>query len=403
MRQKHLTIEAMPILIPIFILMAIVLFSTGGDILKSIYSSISRFELSTSRTPELIEPKGSPEPERPALAPTYLKQSAPPAQLQKASPPFWLDTTITKGPVQGTVLSDSTNVVFEFVGVMTPPDPAKSIGFETKIEGFDKDWQITGSSKREVTLPAGTKEYTFFVRTKVDEARDETPASRTFRISTSPYLGKIRISGFQATGTSPFLLTLSTALQETETANISNWTLKGKTNQFTMGYGVEKYYPNQSSFTQPILVRQGQRVLVSGAQSPFGEGGNFRANLCFGYLRQYHNFPFSVPSSCPDRPTLKDISWMKPSCQEFILNKLSWSDCRAPDLSKDIAVATDPVCVSYINENFNYGACFARHQGDKDFLQSEWQVFANRTFGHALHDTVELLDQDNLFVDRMIY
>lgn len=379
----------MPILIPIFIIMAILLFSTGGDILKSIYSSVSRFEFK-----ELLETEGFSEPERPAPTPAYLKQSAP---------PFWLDTAITKGPAQGAVLSDSTTLSFEFSGVMTPPAPAKSIGFETKIDGFDKDWQQTGSSRREATLPPGTKEYTFFVRTKVDEARDETPASRTFRISTSPYFGKIRISGFQATGSSPFLLTLSATLQETETANISNWTLKGKTDQFAMGYGVEKYYPNQSSFTQPILARQGYRVLISGAPSPFGKGGNFRANLCFGYLKQYYNFQLSVPSSCPDRPTLKDISWMSPRCQEFILNKLSWSECKIPNLSQEITIATDPVCISYINENLNYGACFSRHQEDKDFLQSEWQIFADRTFGHPLHDTIELLDQDGLFVDRIIY
>ncbi|MEK9132155.1 MAG: hypothetical protein AAB606_00385, partial [Patescibacteria group bacterium] len=129
----------MPILIPIFILMAIFLFSTGGDILKSIYSSISRFEFSSPRTPEPLDSAQG----KPAPMPTYLKQSAPPSQLQKASPPFSLDTTITKGPNQGTVFSDSTNVVWEFEGTITPLDPAKSISFETKIDGFDKDWQTT--------------------------------------------------------------------------------------------------------------------------------------------------------------------------------------------------------------------------------------------------------------------
>lgn len=381
-------------LIPIFIVIFITVFSTGGgNILKGVGDSFSQLRpyFFVTKAPDQKGQKQTPSPA------VFQKPLTP------TSPSFTLDTTITKGPAQGAVLSDLTILSFEFAGVMTPPDPAKSIGFETKIDGFDKDWQQTGSSKREVTPPPGTKEYTFFVRTKVGDARDETPASRTFRMSTSPYLGKIRISGFQATGSSPFLLTLSAALQETETANISNWTLKGKTGQFTIGYGVEKYYSNQSSFTQPILVRQGQRVLISGAQSPFGKGGNFRANLCFGYLKQYYTFPLSVPSSCPDRPTLKDVSWMNPQCQEFIVNKLSWSDCKTPNLSGEIAIATDPVCVSYINTNFNYGACFTRHQQDKDFLQNEWQVFADRTFGHALHDTIEVLDQDGLFVDRMIY
>lgn len=94
---------------------------------------------------------------------------------------------------------------------------------------------------------------------------------------------------------------------------------------------------------------------------------------------------------------------MNPRCQEFILNKLPWSACTIPNLSTEITIATDPVCISYINENLNYGACLQKHQGDKDFLQSEWQVFADRTFGHPLHDTIELLDQDGLFVDRIIY
>jgi hypothetical protein len=79
------------------------------------------------------------------------------------------------------------------------------------VEGFDKNWQETSSNQRLISLPVGSKEYTFWVRAKINNVIDQTPAWRNFKINTSPYFGKVKISSasYQAPPRSS-LITLNT-------------------------------------------------------------------------------------------------------------------------------------------------------------------------------------------------
>jgi len=387
----------MPIfLIPILILIGIFAVSFGGDFLKNIDIPLPGLQLFSEKSAEKTTPKpASPQP-------SIIRQTPPdPSPLPEPSPPsFALDTVITAGPEQGAVLAETTEVTFAFEGISTQ-DIAGRITFETKIEGFDENWKSTSSRQRKITLPPGPKEYTFLVRSKLSGTKDSTPASRTFGISTSPYFGKIDIASVRRS--IPFLITLRTNLSSDEKVNISGFTLKSKIGQFSIKRGAEKFYPNITSFNQNIEVRKGDRISISGAQSPFGRDGNFRPNKCFGYLKKHYSFTLSVTSSCPDRPTLQDVSFLAPSCQDFVLKKINLSSCTVPDPSQDLTIARDSECVSYINDHFTYDACSQKHSQDEDFTKNEWHIYTNRSFAHPTHDTIELIDQNGLFVDKKVY
>ncbi|MCH7828310.1 hypothetical protein IH982_00360 [Patescibacteria group bacterium] len=384
----------MPIfLIPILILIGIFAFSAGGDILKNIDIPLPSLQLFSQKSVEKVTPKAA------TPRPSTIRQAP-----LKTSLPFVLNTVITKGPTEDTKISDTNVVTFEFEGSVNPTDTAGRITFETKIEGVDPDWKATSSRQRKITLPGGPAEYTFLVRAKLKNEVDTTPATRAFRVNVSPSFGKITIGSFRrATSSSPFMFTLSSHLKSGETLSISNWTLKSNTGSFSIGFGAERISPVGTAFQKRIVLNRGDKVLVSGAASPFGAGGNFRPNICFGWLAQYYSFPLSVPSSCPDRPSLQDVSFLTPACQDFILKEVNFSRCEVPSYSQNAAVAANAPCITYINDNLNYGACVTKHSGDSNFLKNEWQVFANRSFGHPTHDTIQLLDENGLFVDRKVY
>jgi hypothetical protein len=128
------------------------------------------------------------------LFPSREKQArttAPPAQTQQPTQQeptlqqpgaVVLNTTITQAPPEGFTLTNLTTITFGFSGTATP-QTNQAISFETKIEGFDADWQPTTDTSRTVTLPLQTKQYMFFVRAKLGNTIDPTPAQRSFSIS----------------------------------------------------------------------------------------------------------------------------------------------------------------------------------------------------------------------------
>ena len=386
----------MPIfLIPILILIGIFAFSAGGDILKNIDISLPNLQLFPEKSAEKQAPKtASPKPSTIRQAPL------------KTSPSFVLNTVITKGPTEDAKISDTNIVTFEFKGTVSPVDTTGRITFETKVEGVDSDWKTTSSRQRKITLPAGPKEYTFLVRSKLGSQRDSTPATRTFTINTSPYFGKINISTTKAASeSSRSLIKLTTKLDRDEKITLTGWRIQGKGGSFQIPQGIENIYSVLNITPRDnIVIKRADTILLSGEQSPFGVGGNFRPNSCMGYLKAYYTFPLSISSSCPnDKPKVEEITFLSEACQEFILRKINFSSCQIPDYSQNIVISTDGECVSYITENLNYSACYQRHSKESNFLKNVWHIYMNTDFVRQLHDVIELTDQNGLLVDKKVY
>lgn len=340
--------------------------------------------------PDILSAQKGPQTQELSSRPSSLKRIEQPAS-------FALDTLITSGPAQGASLIEE-KVSFEFTG-SAEPEQERRITFETKVVGIDEDWKGTSGNKRTITLPPGPGEYTFFVRAKLSNVVDLSPASRTFFTNTSPYLGKVKLSSVR-TKSPPFSITLATNLSSDENVNITGWRIEGNTGGFEIRQGIAKFHPTKNTVLSDIILHRSDKVLIFESRSPFGRNVSFRPNLCFGYLKPYYAFPLPIPSSCPDKPTLQETSNLAPTCQDFILKNVKTSSCTIPDFT---GIQGDRECISYIQNRYNYDACYTLHSAEPGFDKNEWHVYAERSFGHPLHDTIELLDQDGLLIDSYIY
>lgn len=318
-------------------------------------------------------------------------------QIDQEPAAFLLNTSITSGPIEGSSIS-GTKVTFEFIG-SAQPEQSKSIVYETKVIGVDSDWKRTSRKNRTVTIPSGPGEYIFFVRSTIGDVKDQTPASRTFYTSTSAYLGKVSLSNVR-TKSPPFSITLRTSISSNESIDITGWTIKSNSERLEIRQGVDKYHPSLHYSLSNITLKRSDKVLIRQGKSLFGNNVSFRPNICFGYLKPFYNFEISVPSSCPDRPTLGMVGYLRPTCQEFILDEVRTSSCTISDMT---SIQGDSECLSFIDNIYNYDACYDLHSKESDFDKKEWHVYIDRSFGNYLHDTIKLLDEDGRLVDSYIY
>jgi len=386
--------------IAVFIILAIILggFLYSGQLPKQ------------ENLPQPQETIAQAQESAPVKTQTFLR-SAEPAPKPAPKPPeskptISVNTYIVSGPKEGEVIDETNKVTFEFNANVSPEETQDGVTFETKIEGFDKDWKETSSNKRTVNLPSGPKEYTFLVRAKIKDSIDPTPAERTFKINTSPYFGKVEISSVSSqTSSRPSSIKLSTQLNEEEKINITGWQLRGNKGVAIITEGIETYLPYDSNPGEDIFIRYSDTIYLWGASSPLGINKSFRPNKCFGYLTDIYNFVPSISSSkkCPSIK-LEDISHLGEYCQDFILRM---GGCKVPDYSKNLKIIFDSECTSYISsyaeKNFNYQGCFSNYSKDKDFLNNYWYVYLGHDITSKLHDTLYLRDQDGLLVAKYLY
>ena len=244
------------------------------------------------------------------------------------------------------------------------------------------------------------------VRSKLNTVVDQTPASRTFSINVSPYFQKVLISS-TSTGV-PSLITLRANLKQGEEISITGWKVRGKAGEFQIPRGIERINP--FSLTEPgdiIKVKTQDTIYLSSSRGPFGLGKHFKPNTCMGYLKSSYTFPLAVPSSCSiDKPKEEDLLFYLQACQDFIFKKINFSSCEFPDYSKDITVKADTQCTSYLAglaTGFTYNSCFLRHADEPGFTTNEWHVYMNTNLLTQKFDTIELLDQNGLLVDKKTY
>ncbi len=331
-----------------------------------------------------------------------VKTAALPVAVKPVVPTAIINTYITAGPEEGETIEETNTVKFKFDAEVLSGEVSGRIYFETKIKEFNEDWKKSSSKERTIQLPAGSKEYTFLVRATAKDVIDLTPAERSFRINVSPYFKKIRISSVQTkTDSRESLVTLTTSLLKEEEINISNWYLQGKGGKIFIPLGMEKYYPFYGQFLgQDIIVKRGDKIYLSGATNPLGESRNFRVNKCMGYLVGNHDFPISIPKSCP-RASSEDYSHLSVCCQQFI-SRLG--TCEKPDYSDDYNIGTDSSCLSFLDDNFNYAGCFSNYSTDDNFLKNYWHIYLGRNPVVSDDcDTIYLRDANGLFVTKYSY
>lgn len=384
----------MPVII-LFIVMALAV-SGFGNLFRKESESATKTPVSApaQRSYDVTIPKKTSDQQPKQVSPT---------------PQISVDTFLRYGPLPGEVFEETNQVVFEFGAVIEPKDAKGTLYFETKMEGLDEDWKKTYSKERKYTLPPGPKEYIFWVRAGIQDSVDPTPVSRTFKINISPYFKKADISSFKPpTFYTPSLIKLSVSLSSKEELKITGWRIEGKRGAFTIPKGVNKYDSNNPNFTEDIYVKNGDKVYISSAASPFiGNNLSFRPNKCLGYLEKSFNFTIAISQNCPRPQTDRLPRNLSEDCLSYIQDRNRCESLESDKLEK-WDIFKDSTCMDYINLNFTYPGCFRNYSQDQDFLTKEWHIYMNvsgpeREIMDFVHDTIYLKDQNGLFIDKYKY
>ena len=215
----------------------------------------------------------------------------------------------------------------------------------------------------------------------------------------SPYFKKITFSGTWAgSGSSYGEISLSSnGLSPSSTVDITGWEIKTNRSGEYIPQAIDLYDPSGLAAESDIFLAQNQYVYIYSSPGPF----NLRLNECIGYIANSNKFTPSLPASCPyiDESAISKMGFTG-ECDSYIY---SLGSCQVPDLNNAQISQSDDACRSYIENNFNYKACFNAHERDANFLSNQWWVWMGSSPLDSYHDTVNLFDSNGLLVDQYTY
>ena len=222
---------------------------------------------------------------------------------------------------------------------------ATNLKFETFLVGYDTSWKSSWSSyKRKITLPAGNKTYTFYVRAKTkDNDYDITPAFCKFTTNLSPFYEQVEISSVWGRSDNPTKerITLRADSKLSQGINITDWTISTGKVKLTIPEAVKIVHPESMyHFQKDLILEPGEKITIYGGPSPIGIKA-YKTNTCLKY---------------------------------------------------------------YDDEN-EYKDCFYENNQYPNFFKKEWQIYLNRTSEFLANKDAEIIlkDENNLVIDRYSY
>ena len=312
---------------------------------------------------------------------------------QNLAKKYSVRTKIISGPKENQVLKEK-KVTFKFRAFIFPK-PAKKPYFEVKLEPQEKFWKKIFQSEITYQLDSKFKKFEFFVRACLDDFCDPYYQKVTFFLNTSPYFENLKIVQVWRWSQIPVIELEIRNLKEGQRLNVSKFKVKGK--KFYKEIGKAKELWRYGGKEKEVLVENYQRVYLIGTSSPLGS--SFRLNKCFGYLKNSFKFFPDFYFLCP-KPKLKEISFLSPLCQEFILNL---RNCEIPNWQNFREIAIDKKCVTYLNQHFNYNGCVKDHYLDDDFLKNTWYLYLGKFSLNQLHDQIQIFDENKNLVTEFFY
>ncbi|MBU2068571.1 hypothetical protein KKE13_03285 [Patescibacteria group bacterium] len=312
------------------------------------------------------------------------------------------NTIIIDGPSQGEIL-DTALFEFRYSGT-NPLGVVSDLDFETYLRGYDTSWRNQGSSYTEeydLSDQVG-QNYTFYVRAKNEQGYyDPTPASRTFQLGVSSNYQKVEIRNIEYNQTDFKEDYIVLRNVSDENINITSWTIRTNNASVDIPQAVKVLsFPFTSADKVDIVLAPNDELVAMSGNSP--SGVNFLTNKCTDYLDQGEYSPSLDNNNCP-WPSSSDYSYLNEYCRDFI-NDLD--RCETADYSSNTDVGGNSQCTSYLNDTFNYSACYYSYRLDPDFYEDEWRIFFNRTSRDVfsnVSDTVILEDANGLKVDEYYY
>jgi len=316
---------------------------------------------------------------------------------------FKIDTFITSGPKNNEIITDKDQITFGFKGTVLPQSTQYRMNFETKLSGVDTKWQQTSYTTRTIKVSPGVNTYTFWVRAKFGNYVDATPAKVTFRVTLSPYYGKVKVNS-----ASHVSIVLSSKINTTsEKIDITGWKIKTSHGEIVIPQGMEIFTPGSSPASSDILAKRSDLITIFRASNPFNMRIGFRGNKCFGYLKDsYTSWPSSLPADSKTCPKINrdEIGYLSKDCQTAIFTLES---CKPLDYSKYTRAMADSNCQSYV-ENYvakylSYNSCIQSYFRDATFLKSSWYIYAGYDIVCNCNEYIYLYDRSGLLVDKYSY
>jgi hypothetical protein len=193
-------------------------------------------------------------------------------------------------------------------------------------------------------------------------------------------------------------ITLGTyGLAASDTVDITGWQIKTNRGGEYIPQAIDLYDPSGLAAPGDITVGQNQYVYIYSSPGPF----NLRLNKCIGYIGNSNKFTPPLPTNCPyiDQSAISRMGFTG-TCENYIY---SLGSCQIPNLNNAPIPWTDYACRDYIENNFNYKACFNAHVSSADFLSNQWWVWMGSNPLDQYHDVVDLFDKKGLLVDQYSY
>lgn len=224
----------------------------------------------------------------------------------------------------------------------------------------------------------------------------------------SPYRGLVSMSHYVSGAGSPDPKNEYVELRIAQNAGtpitISGWTFSsdatGKASIIPKGTEVPS--SGVINATQDIVLRPGERALVSSGQSPIG--ASFRENKCIGYFGTFQNFYPQLPQNCPvpsdELASFYGASYLRDAaCIDYVKPLPRCQIAISPPAGASNA------CQNFLTKYLHYNGCMDAHRNDADFNGNTWRIYLGRTSSmwRPRHELVKLLDAQGKTVDAFSY
>lgn len=170
----------------------------------------------------------------------------------------------------------------------------------------------------------------------------------------------------------------------------------------TIPKGTEVPHSGVINASEPIVLRPGDRAIISSGRSPIG--ASFRENVCIGYFAQYQKFSPALPISCPTPMSELELRYgpnliRDPACADYISKRARCSLTLSPPPTLTSA------CQSVLTNHLTYNGCIAGHERDNNFKGTTWRIYLGRdtSLWRTTRESIKLLDASGKTVDMFSY
>jgi hypothetical protein len=222
----------------------------------------------------------------------------------------------------------------------------------------------------------------------------------------SPYAPYVSLSPTDVQSSDPATeyITLRTSSSLPRSLTISGWYLQNVSTNVTVSIGDAAEIPFLGGMNSetPISVGPGSTIVVTTGQSP--NGTSFRLNECTGYLGQYQTFTPSLPRECPS-PQSEMLLHPQTlagdtACRQYIA---TLSQCTV--ITGTFPSALSGSCQDFVLNDLSYNGCITEHKPDPTFYRNQWRVFLNRSqeLWANDHGVIRLIDENGKLIAQASY